>query len=129
MNSSRLILTIATVTAAFVTASGATAGEPKNDRPFTRPIAATTAPPDAFERYAKAHPYGRGLSGYATAEIAGEAKNDVPFSTPVPLPTSHSFHWRDASLGASVVGFVAVLAGLGLAVGIHRRRLPGSVGI
>jgi hypothetical protein len=129
MKSSTLIATIATVTAAFVTASGATAGEPKNDRPFTRPIAATPAPPDVFERYVKAHPYGRGLSGYGTAEIAGEPKNEVPFTTPVPLPTPHSFYWRDVTLGASVAGSVALLAGLGLAVRVHRRRLAGPVGI
>jgi len=71
-------------------------GEAKNELPFT---ATPGAIPDVFERYASAHPYGRGITT-ATSNADGGG------------------HWRYAA-GGSAIGGVLVLIGL---VGLQTRR-------
>ena len=84
------------------------AGEAKNELPFTRAaVRRTVSSPDSFERYAAAHPYGRGLT------------------TPTIARTSTGFRWRDAAIGGAATA--AALALLGSAVGVRARR-RGPVG-
>ena len=65
-------------------------GEAKNELPFT---ATAGAIPDAFERYASAHPYGRGITTTTSNADGG-------------------VQWRYA-VGGSAIGGVLVLIGLG----------------
>jgi hypothetical protein len=76
-------------------------GEAKNELPFT---ASSDAVPDAFERYASAHPYGRGLT-VAQSNADGGVQ------------------WRYV-LGGSGIGGVLILIGL---VGLQARRRSHSV--
>ena len=76
-------------------------GEAKNELPFT---ATPGAIPDVFERYASAHPYGRG-----TTIAVSNADGDTG--------------WRYA-VGGSAIGGVLVLIGL---VGLQSRRRSHSV--
>jgi hypothetical protein len=76
-------------------------GEAKNELPFT---ATAGAIPDVFERYASAHPYGRGTT-IATSNTDGGVQ------------------WRYA-VGGSAIGGVLVLIGL---VGFQTRRRWHSV--
>jgi hypothetical protein len=71
-------------------------GEAKNEPPFT---AGSTAVPDVFERYATAHPYGRGIVIARSNEDSG-------------------VQWRYV-LGGSGIGGVLLLIGL---VGLQTRR-------
>lgn len=70
-------------------------GEAKNELPFT---ATPGAIPDVFERYASAHPYGRGIATTTSNADAGV--------------------WRYA-VGGSAIGGVFVLIGL---IGLQTRR-------
>lgn len=76
-------------------------GEAKNELPFT---ASSGAVPDVFERYASAHPYGRG-----TAIAGSNADGGV--------------QWRYV-LGGSAIGGVLLLIGL---AGLQVRRRSHSV--
>ena len=76
-------------------------GEAKNELPFT---ATPGAIPDVFERYASAHPYGRGTT-IAVSNADGTTG------------------WRYA-VGGSAIGGVLVLIGL---VGLQARRRSHSV--
>jgi hypothetical protein len=122
-----LFVTIVGALAAAFLSSTALAGEAKNDTPFTRIVSATPglslrgepknvvpfmlgaprsrAVPDWFERYAAAHPYGRGVA--------------APVS--VPVASSAGFHWREALLGAAAATAACLLC-VGLVVGRMRRR-------
>jgi hypothetical protein len=112
--------------------------EPKNQTPFTLTTSTTNAPPDWFERYAAAHPYGT-LLGVPAAEPRGESKNERPFTRPASTygtqpsqpstpSVSHSvatatgsFHWRDALLGAAAAT-AAFIAAVGLLATTRVRR-------
>lgn len=75
-------------------------GEAKNELPFT---ANPGAIPDVFERYASAHPYGRGTTAMSNAD--------------------GGVRWRYA-VGGSAIGGALVLIGL---VGLQTRRRWHSV--
>jgi len=75
-------------------------GEAKNDLPFT---AIPGAVPDVFERYASAHPYGRG--------------------TTIAVSNADGVEWPYV-LGGSAIGGVVLLIGL---VGLQSRRRSHSV--
>ena len=77
-------------------------GEAKNELPFTSTLGAVV--PDVFERYAAAHPYGRGIT-IATSNTDGGVQ------------------WRYA-VGGSAIGGVLILIGL---VGLQTRRRWHSV--
>jgi hypothetical protein len=95
-------------------ALGAT-GEPKNQPPFTRPVATgSRIPTDAAPQQPSQ------TSG------AGEAKNEPPFNRPVSAPVvvagSSGFSWGDAGIGVLAgFGLAAVAAG-GLTLAGSRRR-------
>jgi hypothetical protein len=115
--------TIRTTVAALV-AIGAlapaalSAGEPKNEWPFTRPVAqrvtAQQQSPATIDR-----------SGY------GEPKNEPPFTRPVAaapivVHSSGGFDWGDAGIGAGGTLGIA-LAALG-AVALRTSRSPRTTG-
>jgi hypothetical protein len=87
--------------AAVLAQVAAAGGEPKNEPPFTRPVASRTS-------QAATH------STQATSPlIQGEPKDEAPFTRPVAQPAtivvkaSNGFSWTDAVIG--------LIAGLGLA--------------
>jgi len=112
--------TIRTTVAALV-AIGAlapaalSAGEPKNEWPFTRPVAqrvtAQQQSPATIDR-----------SGY------GEPKNEPPFTRPVAaapivVHSSGGFDWGDAGIGAAgILALLSIAGGLTLMVTTRRRR-------
>jgi hypothetical protein len=89
-------------------------GEPKNERPFTRPAAAQATATTI-------HSSGGGQ---------GEAKNEAPFTAPVTdsAPTivvnrADGFDWADAAIGAAAgIGLVLAAAGAVVLTGIPRTR-------
>jgi hypothetical protein len=87
--------------AAVVGQSAFAAGEPKNQWPFTRPVATRAA-------QAAAHPTAR-----HEPAIQGEAKNELPFTRPASVvvvanDSGTGFDWTAGGIGAA--------AGLGLAL-------------
>jgi hypothetical protein len=94
------------------------AGEPKNEWPFTRPVAqratAQQRPSATIDR-----------SGY------GEPKNELPFTRPVAaapvvIRSSGGFDWGDAGIGAGATIGIAVAA-LGV-VALRTSRSPHTRG-
>ncbi len=89
------------LTAVLAQAALAT-GEPKNELPFTRPVAARTA--QAATKTVQA----------SSPVIQGEPKNELPFTRPVSEPAtivvrgSSGFSWTDGAIG--------LIAGLGVAI-------------
>ena len=59
-------------------------------------------PPDVFERYASAHPYGNGVSVSSTIESSS---------------TSDGFNWSDWGIGIGMGAAIALLLGAGLIMG------------
>ena len=116
---------LAAVAAMFVqTAAGG--GEPKNERPFTRPVtarvqqSAASASTDVRGEPKNMWPFTRHVgdrsskptthASAATLPPRGEPKNEPPFVQPALTTTSSggAFNWIDGAVGA--------LAGIGLAV-------------
>jgi hypothetical protein len=117
MRNQLITLIVVLASAMVVSTMARAAGESKNQAPFTRQIAqaqtesrgeakneppftaGSTAVPDVFERYATAHPYGRGIVSARSNENGG-------------------VQWRYV-LGGSGIGGVLLLVGL---VGLQTRR-------
>jgi hypothetical protein len=120
---------IAAVTAAVLAQSAGASGEPKNESPFTRPIATRSAQTAALPRSATIDirgepknewPFTRPVGNSAThgtvqavatqPVIQGEPKNEAPFVGPAPLVSSSSgdFNWTDGAIGG--------IAGIGIAL-------------
>ena len=59
-------------------------------------------PPDVFERYASAHPYGNGVSVSSTIESSS---------------TSDGFNWSDWGIGIGMGAAIALLLGTALIMG------------
>jgi hypothetical protein len=74
-------------------------GEPKNEAPFVQT-------PDAFERYAAIHAYGRGLTSTAPATSSSDGSG-----------------WRDA-VGGSIAAGILLLGLAGLERSRRRSHLP-----
>lgn len=122
MRKQLITLIVVLASAMVVSTMARAAGETKNEAPFTRlvaeapiaglgeaknelPFTATSRDvPDVFERYASAHPYGRGTT--------------VAVSNP-----DSGVQWRYV-LGGSAIGGLLLLIGL---VGLQTRRRPQSV--
>jgi hypothetical protein len=95
-------------------------GEPKNEWPFTRPVADRTTA--QVNRSAATEP----------AVINGEPKNEPPFTQPVATRTivirSGGFDWGDAGVGAAgAIGVVSIVLGAAVVTSSNRRRhIAGS---
>lgn len=115
--STRTRTALATLTAAAVVAPVASAsGEPKNEWPFTRPVAARV-PAQATSSVTPA----------PAPVINGEPKNEPPFTQSVAAPSlairSGGFEWADAGVGAAgAIGFVAIALGAAVLTSSNRRR-------
>jgi hypothetical protein len=103
---SRLVRTIVVslAGAAVIGQSANAAGEPKNQLPFTRPVAVrsteTAAPTKSRQEPA----------------IQGEAKNELPFTRPaivVAAQSSAGFDWTAGAIGTAA-GIGIALAGTGV---------------
>jgi hypothetical protein len=138
----RFSIAIAAVTCAAVAAPVAFgAGEPKNERPFTRQVGdgperyvAATSSTDPAGEPKNQWPFTRTVSSETAASggatgigstVAGEPKNEEPFvrgisTTPVLVQTSDGFDWGDAGIGAAVAVGLGCVA-LGALAGVHRR--------
>jgi hypothetical protein len=101
-NIAGLAAVVAVVVAALAP-SALAGGEPKNERPFTRPVQ-TRFFAEAFVAAAE-----RGLS------VQGEPKNELPFTRPITLAagSSSGFDWRSGGVGV-VAGIGISLVGAGV---------------
>ncbi len=94
-------LALAATGAAILAHGALAAGEPKNEAPFTRPVAARSLSQTSH-------------SATTPPQIRGEAKNELPFTRPVSTPptlivkTRGGFNFTDGAIGA--------LAGIGVAL-------------
>jgi hypothetical protein len=106
------------IVAASLSASAFAGGEPKNEWPFTRPVA-DRAPAQVVQ--AKSAP----------TEIRGEPKNQPPFTTPVVQGTTivatsgRGFSWLDGAIGAAA-GVGLVFVGLGSVLLARTTRRVGG---
>ena len=107
------------ILAAWLSASALAGGEPKNEWPFTRPVA-DRAPAQVVK------------TNHAAIQIQGEPKNQPPFTTPVVQGTTivttpgHGFSWLDSAIGAAA-GAGLVFAGLGSLLLARTTRRAGGV--
>jgi hypothetical protein len=102
---SRLVRTIVVslAGAAILSQSAYAAGEPKNQWPFTRPVATRSAQ--------AASP----VNARQEPAIRGEAKNELPFTRPATIVVAHDsagFDWTAGAIGAAA-GLGIALAGTG----------------
>jgi hypothetical protein len=121
--------TIIRITAGALIAAGAftpvalAAGEPKNEPPFTRPVAAATA--SHLDRVG-----GTLVVPSSGGEPRGEAKSETPFTRPIAAPTvivraGSGFDWGDAGIGAAAtLGLVIVTLGGAAALRLPYKRGP-----
>ena len=101
----RIILIVLAVAAVAALVPGASKAEPKNQWPFTRPVA-------AHARSLAANEVGHGASRYLIGQ--GEAKNEAPFTTVVVTRSSGGgTDWIELTLGGIALVLVA-----GVALGI-----------
>jgi hypothetical protein len=116
------------------------AAEPKNVLPFSRTVAGRPAPPDSFERFASAHPYGRGTGAVAASTVADAPDAFERYaaahpygqniaSSPLASETqAANFRWRDALVGAAATaGLLLLAASILLAVSRRRRVLSTAL--
>jgi hypothetical protein len=163
MKRALLITTLAAASGALVIATFAAASEAKNQKPFNRPVQTQSSyvvsgepkderpfttrvdvnpTPDSFERYAAAHPYGRGLGvattpvatrdsfeRYAAAHPYGRGLDVATAASPIAAGASTGFHWRDALLGAATAAGALLAAYIGFGAARRRRQLAGPVGV
>ena len=107
MTLSRLLRTtiVSLAGAAILGQSALAGGEPKNQWPFTRPVADRSA-------QAAAHP-----AAHHEPAIQGEAKNELPFTRRATVVVSASdatgFDWTAGGIGAAA-GIGLALAGTGV---------------
>jgi hypothetical protein len=142
---------VATLVAAGVVAPAAlSAGEPKNEWPFTRPVGdrssaqvqRQSAPATSLEVRGEAKdewPFTRPVAERTPAEASqasatpdrsgyGEAKNEPPFTRPAASPpivirSSGGFDWADAGIGAgATLGLVIAAFGAFTLLATHSRR-------
>jgi len=74
--------------------------------------------PDAFERYASAHPYGNGLSVSSTIVARPPDVVDAALSVGnESTSTSDGFNWSDWGIGIGVGAGIALILGAGLIMG------------
>ena len=98
--------------AAVLAQTAAAAGEPKNEWPFTRPVATRTTQSSLHQ--AQANP-----------PIQGEPKNELPFTRPVTVVVSSGgsgagFGWIDGAIGGAA-GFGLAIAGAGVLLALRGR--------
>lgn len=149
-------ITLATAVGIAVAAQVALAGgEPKNEWPFTRPVADRTLSqvrqPAGFTQVPYGEPknewpFTRPVGDRAPATLAaparrtqspasgGEAKNEPPFTRPALAPTvvigaKSGFEWGDAGIGAGAT-LGLVIAALGAAtLRTSQSRHPRTTGV
>jgi hypothetical protein len=129
MTLGKFIVPVAALVSAILLSSTATAGEPKNQTPFTNKTTATTAvageaknelpftrlvirdtpPPDSFERYAAAHPFGSGLAATVVSRNSG-------------------FQWGDAAIGSAATGTAVALLLSGVMLSVRGRKNARAFG-
>jgi len=110
------------------------AAEPKNVAPFNRAVTGSSVAPDWFERYAAAHPYGRGIGPvsastatnvpdaferYAAAHPYGQNLASPPLTSDA---QAANFQWRDALIGAAATAGLLLLAAASVLLAVSRRR-------
>jgi hypothetical protein len=124
------VTAVAAAAAVLLAQSAVAAGEPKNQRPFTRPVVARVQQSAMTHGSQATDVHGEAKNGWpftrrvddrsrqaaarasALAPPQGEAKNEPPFVQPVISSASAAgtFNWTDGAIG--------VLAGIGLAVSL-----------
>jgi hypothetical protein len=138
MHTRHVTSSILLVAVSAVMAHGAlAAGEPKNDRPFTRPVADRVS--QSASRLAPQHvslaaepkneaPFNRHvIVTYRQPSVRGESKNMLPFTASAPVGSAvvdsgSGFNWTDALLGV-VLGISLSVAAAGATL-FARRRVP-----
>ena len=135
----RLLVLGAVVAAGVITASACAVGRPPDVEDFATALHQTPAGviadglrlqgeaqvyqqlqdgPDAFERYASAHPYGNGLSVSSTIVARPPDVVDAAFSVGnESTSTSDGFNWSDWGIGIGVGAGIVLILGAGLLMG------------
>jgi hypothetical protein len=114
----RRLLILGAVVSALSIAQSAAAGVPTPD---TQSTAGTVlVAPDAFERFAEAHPYGLGLSNTAAVSRPPDVADAARTGGTGPS-TQPSVSWGDWAIGIGVGAALAVLFGAALLMD-HRRH-------
>jgi hypothetical protein len=86
----------------------------------------SVAVPDAFERYATAHPYGSGLNGDTGSTLLSrppDVRDAALAARTVSVSQSSGFDWGDYGIGIGTGMGVFLLLGAGLVVGRQRRHV------
>jgi hypothetical protein len=88
--------------------------------------AASAASPDAIERYAAAHPHGRGLSSPTGSTVVGrppDISDAAEAARAVSVTSSAGFHWGDFGAGVGTgIGSIVLLVGCWMVRPLLRRQ-------
>jgi hypothetical protein len=146
------IATAGLIAAGVISPVALASGEPKNEWPFTRPVAVDTSyrvvqgasgSPVGYGEAKNEWPFTRPVAGDTSFRLVrgtsdaragyGEAKNEQPFNRVVVGPTeivtsSDGFDWGDASIGVAAGFGLALSLGGGLLLALHRAPRIRKIG-